>query len=209
VILLLAGATGLVGSAVLEQALADPRVSRVTAPTRRTLRADPRLLNPLVDFDRLPEDAGWWTADAVVCALGTTIRKAGSQDAFRRVDHDHVVAIARLARSRGARSFALTSAIGADPSSRIFYNRVKGETEESVAACGYPSLTVVRPGLIGGVRRESRPAEYAARQVLRVLGPVLPRRYRISPAEHIASALRAAALDARPGRHLVTPADLA
>jgi uncharacterized protein YbjT (DUF2867 family) len=202
--LMVVGATGLVGGAVLRQALDNPLVSRVIAPTRRPLPPARKLENPVVDFERLPEDAPWLAVDAVACALGATIRAAGSQAAFRRVDHDYVLAIARLARARGARAFALTSAVGASPRSRIFYNRVKGEAEASVAACGYPSLTIVRPGFIGGARRESRPAERAALTVVALLGPVLPRRWRINPSENIARALLNAALAAAPGQHVVT-----
>lgn len=206
---LLAGATGLVGGVLLRQALADPRVRLVVAPTRRPLPPADRLENPIVDFEQLPADAAWWTVDAAISTLGTTIRKAGSKDAFRRVDHDYVLSVARLARAHGARAFALTSATGADESSRFFYNRVKGETEQSLDGCDYPSLTIVRPGVIGGERAESRPVEHAAIQLLRVLGPVLPRQLRISPAAHIAHALLEAAITAVPGRHLVTAAALA
>ena len=206
--LLVLGGTGLVGGAVLRQALADSRVRSVVAPTRRPLLPATRLENPIVDFDRLPAEAGWLEVDGVACALGSTIRAAGSRAAFRKVDHDYVLAFARLARARGARAFALTSAIGANPDSRIFYNRVKGEVEASVAACGYPSLTIIRPGFIGGVRQESRPAERAAVAAVGLLGPVLPRRWRINPAENIARALLEAAIAAPPGRHVVTSAQL-
>lgn len=206
--LMLVGATGLVGQAVLRLALDDPRVARVVAPTRRPLAPSPRLENPVVDFERLPPDAPWWAVDGVACALGATIRAAGTKEAFRRVDHDYVVAVARLTRSRGARAFALTSAIGANPESRIFYNRVKGEVEEAVAACGFPSLTIVRPGFIGGVRRESRPLEFAAVRVVRAIGPLLPRRWRVNPADNIARALLESAVRAEIGRRLITSADL-
>ncbi len=159
--ILLVGATGLVGSHVLRQALADPGVAQVVAPTRKSLVPHPKLLNPVVDFNQLPQDAEWWRADAVVCTLGTTIRVAGSQAAFYKVDHDHPLEVAYLARRHGARAFALNSALGADTASRVFYSRTKGETERDLQAVGYPSLTLVRPGLIGGVRQESRPAEQA------------------------------------------------
>jgi uncharacterized protein YbjT (DUF2867 family) len=202
-VVLLVGATGLVGQAVLRRALDDSRISRIVAPTRRPLPPAPRLENPVVSFDRLPEDAPWWAADAVVCTLGATIRAAGSKEAFRKVDHDYVVAVARLARAHGVRAFALTSAIGADARSRIFYNRVKGEVEASVEACGFPSLTVVRPGFIGGTRRESRPLEQAAVRVVLAVGPLLPRRWRINPADSIARALLDSALRADPGRRIV------
>lgn len=207
--LLLLGASGLVGGAVLRQALGDRRVAGVVAPTRRPLPSAARLENPIVDFDRLPADAPWWAADGVISTLGTTIRKAGSQAAFRRVDHDYIVSVARLGRAHGARAFALTSAMGADATSRIFYSRVKGETERAVEACGYPSLTIVRPGVIGGHREESRPVELVAMHALRVLAPLLPRRFRISPAEHIARALLDAAVAADPGRHTIAADALA
>lgn len=197
--LMLVGATGLVGQAVLRQALADARVDRVVALTRRALPAHPRLLNPLVDFEQLPEDAGWWAVDAVVCTLGTTIAKAGSQAAFYRVDHDHPLRVAQLALQQGARAYALNSALGADVDSRVFYSRTKGELERDLQTLGYPSLTLVRPGLIGGERQESRPAEQAAVKLSAWLQPLLPRRYRVVPAERIAHHLLEAALVAQPG----------
>lgn len=201
--LLLVGATGLVGRHVLHQALRDSRVERVVALTRRPLPHRPRLENPVADFDELPEDAPWWAVGAVVCTLGTTIRKAGSQAAFQKVDRDYPLAVARHARRHGARAFALNSAAGADPRSRFFYNRAKGELEESLAECGFPSLTLVRPGLIGGSRDEFRPAELAAQAALGLFDPLLPRRFRRVPAEKVAAALLEAAVQARPGRHIV------
>jgi uncharacterized protein YbjT (DUF2867 family) len=116
--------------------------------------------------------------------------------------------IAQLTRLRGARAFALTSAVGANPRSRIFYNRVKGEVEAAVEACGFPSLTIVRPGFIGGDRRERRPLEHAAVQVVRALGPLLPRRWRVNPAEHVARALLDAVVRAEIGRRVVTSEQL-
>jgi uncharacterized protein YbjT (DUF2867 family) len=206
--LLLLGATGLVGGEVLRLAPDDSRVSRIVAPTRRPLAPAPRLENPVIDFEDLPTEAPWWTVDAVICALGATIKAAGSRAAFRRVDHDYVIAIAQLTRSRGARAFALTSAIGANPRSRIFYNRVKGMVETGLEACGFPSLTIVRPGFIDGRRRESRPLERGAVELVRILGPFLPRRWRLNPASHIARALLEAAVGGERGRHVVRSEDL-
>ena len=207
--LLLAGATGLVGHAVLRRALADARVTQVVAPTRRALPSAPKLANPLVDFADLPADAPWWAVDAAICALGTTIADAGSRQAFRSVDHDYPLAVARLARRHGATTFVLTSAMGADPASRIFYSRTKGELERDLAGCGFDSLTLVRPALIGGARRTSRPAERLGQVVVGALGPLLPRRWRINPAETIAAALLDAALDAAPGQRVVASDALA
>lgn len=197
--LMLVGATGLVGRSVLSRALADARVDRVVALTRRALPAHPRLSNPLVDFEHLPDGAGWWAVDAVVCTLGTTIARAGSQAAFYRVDHDHPLRVAQLALQHGARAYALNSALGADVDSRVFYSRTKGELERDLQTLGYPSLTLVRPGLIGGEREERRPAEQAAVKLSAWLQPLLPRRYRVVPAERIAHHLLEAALAAQPG----------
>lgn len=206
--LLLAGATGLVGGHVLALALADPRVKAIAAPVRRELATHPKLLAPVVDFDALPEVARWWRADAAICALGTTIAKAGSQEAFRRVDHGHVLAVARAARAHGTPAFVLNSAASASAASRIFYSRVKGEAERDIEALHFGSLTIVRPGLIGGERSESRPGETVAKLVLGALGPVLPRALRINPPERIAGAMLEAAIAGRPGRHTVGAAEL-
>lgn len=202
--LLLVGSTGLVGRHVLAQALAHPAIETVVAPVRRAVEAQPKLLAPVIDFDDLAEDATWWKADAVVCTLGTTLRVAGSEQAFRRVDHDYPLAVAQLAHRHGTPTFVLNSALGADPASRVFYNRVKGEVERDLAGVGFRSLTWVRPGLIGGQRDEFRAGERAALLTLGVLGPLLPRRWRINPAERIARHLLDAALAAAPGLHVIT-----
>ncbi|KAB8048742.1 NAD-dependent dehydratase [Janthinobacterium rivuli] len=206
--LLLVGATGLVGSEVLRLALMDARVSRVVAPVRKALPAHPKLDAPLVDFDRLPSGAPWWQADAVICTLGTTMKLAGTRQIFSRVDHDYPLAVARLALAAGTRTYALNSAASANAASRFFYNRVKGELERDLEALGFRSLTLVRPGLIGGRRAVARAGEGAALRILRVLAPVLPRRWRINPAPRIASALLEAALAGAPGVHVVSPEQL-
>lgn len=204
------GASGLVGRAVLSQLLADLRVEHVVAPGRRPLPTlHPRLHNPVVDFEHLPAQAPWWRVDAVICTLGTTLRQAGSQAAFRRVDHDYPLEVARRALDHGAQAFALNSSMGADAHSRFFYLRVKGELEQALGALAYPSLTCVRPGFIGGARSPPRPAEVAVTRVATALGPVLPRRWRINPAERVAAALVHAAVQALPGRHVVEAAELA
>lgn len=201
--LLLLGASGLVGGHALTLALSDPRVSAVVAPGRRALGAHPKLVAPRVDFEHLPEDADWWHADAVVCALGTTMRAAGTREAFRRVDHAYPLAVARIARRHGTPAWVLNSAMGARVDSRFFYNRVKGELERDLAGVGFSSLTFVRPGLIGGKREEFRPGERLTAAALRIAGPVLPRRFRINPASRIASVMLEAAVGAVPGMHVV------
>jgi uncharacterized protein YbjT (DUF2867 family) len=208
--LLLIGATGLVGHQVLMRALEDPRVEAVIAPTRRPLAVTHRKLTaPVVRFDDLPEDADWWHADAAICTLGTTIGKAGSQEAFRKVDHDYPLAVARLARAHGTPRFAVVSAMSANRNSLFFYSRVKGEVEADLAALAFPSLTLVRPGLIGGDRAERRAGEHAALLILKRLAPVLPKAWRINPADRIAEALLDAALDDWTGTRTIGSAEMA
>ncbi len=212
--ILLVGATGLVGRHVLERALADRRITRVVAPTRSPLPGHPKLVNPLVDFASLPGDADWWSVDGAVCALGTTRVKASSAAlayvaAIRTVDHDYPLAVARLVRSRGAARFALTSTMGADAGSRFIYTRTKGELEERLRELHFPSLTLVRPGLIGGQRDETRAAERIAGAILGTLALLLPRRFRISPAARIAEVLTDAAVAGAPGCQVVDAGSLA
>lgn len=207
--LLIAGATGLVGRIVLARALADPRFTHVTAPTRSALPSHAKLTNPVVDYESLPPDADWWRCHAVICALGTTRAKAGSDAAFVRVDHDYPLAIAQAARAHGAQAFALVTAMGANAKSQLLYNRTKGAVEASIAALDFPSYTIVRPGLIGGDRDEFRAVERASSLLLGALAPLLPRAWRISPAQNIASALIEAAVAAKPGRHVIASDQLA
>lgn len=206
---LLIGATGVVGAHVLRLALAEPRFGAIVAATRRPLPPHPKLDNPLVDFDDLPVDAPWWSVDGVISTLGTTQRTAGSPAAFRAVDHGYTLAVARLARARGATRFALTSSLGADPGARSYYLRTKGETERDLEAVGFPSLTIVRPGLLGGDRSERRLAEDVGKLALGLLGPILPARWRISVPERVAAALVAAIAAGEPGRHVVASERLA
>ncbi len=198
--LMLVGASGLVGQQVLRQALANPGVARLIAPTRRALAPASKLENPLVDFERLPVDAPWWKVDAVICTLGTTMAQAGSEAAFRRVDHDYPLEVARLAHAAGAGAFVLNSAFGAAAGSRVFYNRVKGEVENAIAALGYPSVTLVRPSLLdGGPRPDVRRGERAGLWVARTFRPLIPARYRAVATDAVARTLLAAALAPAPG----------
>lgn len=201
--IVLAGATGLVGRHVLQLLLADARVAEVTAPTRRPLPAATKLRNPVIDFEQLREAARAWQADAAICALGTTLKQAGSREAFIRVDHDYPLWLAQALRGNGTQAFVLNSAKGAGTDSRFFYNRVKGELEYDLRLLGFPSLTLVRPGLIGGAREQRRPLEHAAGLVLGALGPVLPQAWRINPAPRIAAVLVEAALAAKPGVRVI------
>lgn len=201
---LVAGATGLVGGQLLGRLLADPGWERVTVLARRPLPGGPGAASGrpdvrVVDFAGL-DSAAAIPADAAFCALGTTIRKAGSQAAFRAVDHDAVVAFARLARRSGVSCFVLVSSVGASPSARNFYLRTKGEAEASVAALEFSRLVIMRPSLLLGPRSEARAGEAIARALVPVVNPLLPRRYRGIDAGAVATAMVAAARASDGGR---------
>jgi len=199
---LLAGATGLVGREIMKFLSQDPRIAAVRTLVRRPLPEQdkgPRVVECIADFDRLQEHLDWFKADVVFCALGTTIAKAGSQPAFRKVDFDYPLEIAKRARSQGARHFLLVSAAGADPRSRMFYNRVKGELEAALGALGYPSLTIARPSLLLGDRKEHRLGEEIGKR----LSWIFPPAWRGVQASAVASALVRAALEERPGAEIL------
>lgn len=204
-VLMVVGATGMVGKAALEQAIADARVTRVVAPTRRPLgiQGGSKLENPVVDFDALPADAAWWNVDAVVCTLGTTMRRAGSKAAFRKVDHDYPLAVAKLARTHGARAFAHCSSVGASAKASSFYLKTKGEVEDALRALGFASLTLARPSFLAGDRNESRPMEHLGIAVFKAIAPIVPRRYRVVEGDRVAKVLVDGAIAAQPGERVV------
>ena len=152
---LLAGATGLVGRALLPMLLADKHYRSVHVLLRRAapeIEADAKLKVLQVDFALLP--AAFPKVDDVFIALGTTIKVAGSEVAFRQVDFDFVVNTARAARVAGATRLAVVSALGADAKSRVFYNRVKGEMQAAIAQLGYESVVIAQPSLLIGDRSD-------------------------------------------------------
>ena len=179
---LVAGATGLVGREIV-----------------RLLAAAGTEVRPLVRSDYPVGESVAFRVDAAFCALGTTIKKAGSQDAFRRVDYDYPLAVARAARAGGAAHFLLVSAMGASARSGVFYNRVKGELEDAVRALGYPSLTIARPSILLGERAERRPGEELAKKI----GWLVPSRWRPVHATQVAAALVDAARRAKPGTEIL------
>jgi uncharacterized protein YbjT (DUF2867 family) len=204
----IAGASGLVGGAVLQRLLADAAFERVISVGRRTLPIDhPKLAQVLFDFSAPGTLQVLDPPDAAFCCLGTTIKKAGSRPAFRAVDHDAVVVFAQAARARGARTFLHVTALGANPRSAIFYNAVKGQVEEAVARVGLRSVYAFRPSLLDGERAETRPGERLGLAIGRVLGPVLGK-YGPTTVVAVAEAMIAAAKDPRPGVHVVEPGSM-
>jgi uncharacterized protein YbjT (DUF2867 family) len=213
---LVAGASGLVGRAVVRRLVAQSWPGRVTALVRRagTLTAEHampgRLHEYVIDFERLdaPEARPALAADIVICALGTTLRQAGSEAAFRRVDVEYPAELARRAFAAGAHHFLLVSALGADARSRVFYNRCKGEAEAEILSVGFASVTVVRPSLLLGKRAELRRGERIAQSLSRAIGWMVPRPWRPVPAESVAAALVSAARVDAPGVRLLENAAL-
>ena len=202
---LLAGATGLVGRALLPLLLKHPSVTRVHVLLRRAapgVEAHPKLELHSIDFGHLPPLP---KVDDAYIALGTTIKVAGSQAAFRQVDFDYVLNTAEAARAAGARHLAVVSALGADPNSRVFYNRVKGEMEEALTGLGFASVTIAHPSLLVGDRaalgQPERAGEVWALRLLRPVMGLVPRSVRPIEARDVAAALLAATLAARAGVH--------
>ncbi|POR42404.1 NAD(P)H-binding protein [Methylobacterium sp. V23] len=205
---LIAGATGLVGGLALRLALADSRINRVVALTRRPVETHTKLRNVVIDFSDLPADADWWNVDGVISALGTTRARTPSPGEYLAIDRDYPLAIAQLTRSQGATRFALVSSLGADPCSRFGYTRRKGELERDLAATAFPSLTIVRPSALDGQRESARLDERLAVSVLKSLAPILPSPWRPSSATEMAKLLVEGAIAARLGITVKTNADV-
>ncbi|MGA6108545.1 oxidoreductase [Pseudomonas solani] len=201
--ILLAGATGLTGEHLLDRLLNEPTVERVLAPTRRPLAEHKRLDNPVGEIaDLLPHLQG--PVDTAFCCLGSTIRQAGSQEAFRAIDLDLVLAVGTRARELGARHYLVISALGADASSSVFYNRTKGEMEAALKAQDWPQLTLVRPSLLLGPRSEFRLGERLAAPLMRWL----PGKYRGIGACTLARALWRLALETDQGTRIIESDEL-
>ena len=200
---LLVGASGLIGSFLLQRLLASERYANVTVWSRRDIgRTHPKLAVKIADFERLDERRV--EAEDVFCCLGTTIKQAGSQAAFRRVDYDYPVALAMAAAGGGARRLLVVSALGANPDSRVFYNRVKGEMEVAVRAAGVPRTVFLRPSLLSGPRVQERLGEKVGLVVGNILGPLLGK-YRPIHADLVAAAMLKAAEEDRLSGVLESP----
>ena len=157
---LVLGSTGLIGQQVVKQLLEDDHYDKVTAVTRREWPYQhPKLKVANIDFDQLSQYEEVFAADDIYCCLGTTMANAGSKEAFYQVDHDYIVGAAREGRKNNAQQFLVISSMGADPKSFLFYNKVKGETEEDLKALSYPSLHIFQPSFLDGDRKEQRAGE--------------------------------------------------
>jgi len=205
---IVAGATGLVGRAILQGLLADPGVSEAHALARRALPFEhPKLTVHVVDFKRLPALPA---AGELYLALGTTIRQAGSQAGFRAVDYDANLAVAQAAARSGVGQAGLVSALGADPRSRVFYSRVKGELEQELAGMPFAGLVIARPSLLVGSREDlgqpNRRGEELGFAIAGLFGFLIPANYKPIPATDVAGALLAAVPTATGKRVLLSGA---
>jgi uncharacterized protein YbjT (DUF2867 family) len=201
----LAGGSGLVGGELLRQLLEGAPFDRIVSVGRRVLAVEhQKLLQVVTELSSGADFEAPHPPDVAFCCLGTTIKRAGSRQAFRQVDHDAVLTFARQAQRRGARAFVHVSALGADLRSRVFYSAVKGELERDVARLGFPSVYALRPSILDGERSERRPGERVGLLVGRALAPLLGK-YRPTPVEAVARTMIACATRAAPGAHVVEP----
>lgn len=209
---LIVGATGLVGSHCLDRLLAEDIFTQVVVLTRRPLgREHAKLFEQEIDFDKLVNYGGLMEVDDVFCCLGTTLKAAGSQEAFEQVDYWYVKHLAELAAQAGVTQFLLVSAVGADPKSLFFYNRIKGQAEAVVRAQSFRTVHILRPSLLLGARRERRPGEDFAKPIAKMLSPFLfgpLKRYRPVRAEHVAEFMVHLAKQDGPGVHVHFPSSI-
>lgn len=206
---LIAGTTGLVGNFLLGELLASDAYDQVIALSRKPLeRSHPKLINHVIDFDNLAAHAHALKADDIFCCLGTTIRQAGSQAAFRKVDHDYPLQLARITKEQGARQFLLVTAMGSDKSSSIFYNRVKGEVEEAIGQLGFEAFHIFQPSMLLGERTEQRAGESVGKKVMVALDFLIPKKYKAIEAVRVARGMHQVARQHQAGRHIHDSAEL-
>jgi dTDP-4-dehydrorhamnose reductase len=203
---LLLGASGLVGGKCLKLLIHDGPYEKITILTRSPLTTDikdSRVHHHIIDFDRLGEYRHLMKADHVICALGTTIKKAGTKENFHRVDFTYPYEIARIASEHGSEHYLLVSSMGAHPGSSIFYNRVKGELEQAVQKLTYRSVSIFRPSLILGQRHERRIAEQVSKVIAEIFSFAIPERYKPVQAADIARAILKVAGQDRDGIRII------
>jgi len=196
---LIAGSTGLVGTELLKQLEGHSDYQRVHILVRKpTGHQGEKVKEHVINFDNLPDFSPGEPVDHVFCTLGTTIKKAGTKEQFQKVDKDYVVALGQQAVKWNARKFLVVTALGANPKSSIFYNRVKGETEQELSSLGLEHLFIFRPSLLMGDRKEHRAGEKTAIAMYKVINPLFIgklKKYKGVQASRVASALVHAALN--------------
>ncbi|AYB30121.1 NAD-dependent epimerase/dehydratase family protein [Chryseolinea soli] len=205
---LIAGSTGLIGSQLLSLLLKNPEYVKVIALTRVDLAPHPKLTQIKVEFGSLGENSSALKADDVYCCLGTTMAKAGSKENFYQVDFYYPFLLAKTSRSVGAKKFMLVSALGANKSSSIYYNQVKGEIEEAISSVAFDAVHIFRPSLLLGPRTEKRSAEDAAKFFYKALGFLIPKKYKAIQSAKVARAMQHFAAEDKKGIFIHESADL-
>lgn len=204
--IIIAGATGLVGSELLRLALADPEVGEVISLVRKSSGiANPKLTEEIIDFDYLESHHLIVQGDAVFCCLGTTIKKAGSKDNFRKVDFHYPRELAKIGKKNNVPQFNIVTAMGADAKSSIFYNKVKGEVEEAIIKLKIDSTNIFRPSLLMGDRKESRKGEKIGIALAKIINPLMVgplRKYRGIKATDVARAMLINSKTTKEGLHI-------
>lgn len=202
-IALVAGGTGLVGRELIQSLSARDDIQKIIILTRKpAVFSNAKVNAEVVDFDA-PGSLNYY-ADEVYCCLGTTIKVAGSRSKFKRVDLDYPLKLARETRAKGSKVFMVISAMGANPKSFVFYNRVKGEMEQSVNAIDFDSVGIFRPSLLLGDRDEFRLAEKAAILASPVLKMILPANYKPVSAAQVAQSMSRFGFEAKLGNAIIS-----
>ncbi len=200
---LLAGSTGLIGGQLLQLLLNDDHYSSVVAISRKPLSiSNPKLINLVCELHDLSNHRDQLKADDVFCCLGTTIKKAKSKEAFRAVDLEAPLQLAKISKVQGAKKFLLISSLGANKNSGIFYNQVKGEVEEAIKQVEFDSFHILRPSLLLGPRPEERTGEDAAKFFYKVFGFLVPKKYQAIESTKVVQAMLTFARLEQPGNFI-------
>lgn len=204
---LVVGATGLIGNHLTHKLLNHPAYSSVKVLVRKPMNFQhPKLEQIVIDFDNF--DASVIKADDIFCCLGTTMKQAGSKEAFYKVDFEYPFETAKAALENGAKQFLIVTAMGSDAKSMFYYNRVKGEIEEALAHLGYPTLIIFQPSLLLGERKESRAGEGIASVLMKGLDFLIPAKYKAIKGETVANAMFTLAQRGHKGKRMVTSAEM-
>jgi uncharacterized protein YbjT (DUF2867 family) len=199
------GGTGLIGNELIQLLIENSNYSEIRVLGRRnTEHKNPKVKFYPVDLSHISDSSKLFEVEDVFCCLGTTMKKAGSKEAFKRVDYDMIVNGAKSAEGK-IQNFVLISSLGANPQSGNFYLKTKGETERDVNACNIPSISILRPSILFGNRHENRLGEKIGIWVMKAMGPLLVgglKKYRGNEATTVAKAMIIYALENKPGRHV-------
>lgn len=187
---LVIGATGLIGKQLVQLLTKDLYYSKVIAVTRKPFDFGEKVENLVIDFSNLKDRSDLLRSDHVFCCLGTTMRQAKTKEAFRKVDFDYPLEVARITKANGASHFMLVTALGANANSSVFYNQVKGEIEKAIGDLQFSSLHIFRPSLLMGPRSEARSGEGAAKVVFKYLDVLIPKKYKAIDSMKVAKAMQ-------------------